>query len=191
MQIIQHRVNTISQLKATPIQFGVELDIRDKYDELIIQHDPFTIGESWEEYIRDYKNGLMIANVKTEGIEEKIIADLSKNNIDNYFLLDVSLPFLVKLCNKGIKKMAVRFSEVEPIELASKFINKVDWLWVDCFTYLPLTQDNYSFLKKYFKICIVSPELQGHSTEMIHNFKAQLNNLSVDAVCTKLPDLWV
>jgi hypothetical protein len=191
MQIIQHRVNTIEQLKTIPKHYGVELDVRDKYDEIIIQHDAFSSGENWDSYLKEYVNGLMIVNVKTEGIEEKIIANLENNNIENYFLLDVSLPFLVKLSNKGIKKMAVRFSEYEPIELAKKFAGKVDWLWVDCFTQLPLNQDNYTFLKKHFKICIVSPELQGHSIEMISSFKEQLINMPIDAVCTKHTDLWV
>jgi hypothetical protein len=190
MQIIQHRVNSIAQLKTVPVHYGVELDVRDKYDEIIVQHDAFGKGENWDSYLKEYVNGLMIANVKTEGIEEKIIADVEKNKIENYFLLDVSLPFLVKLSNKGIKKMAVRFSEYEPIELATKFIGKVDWLWVDCFTQLPLHKDNFDFLKKHFKICIVSPELQSHNIEMITSFKQQLINMPIDAVCTKYPDLW-
>jgi hypothetical protein len=191
MQIIQHRVNNIAQLRATPMQYGIELDIRDKYDELIITHDAFEAGESWSDYLDQYKHGLMIANIKTEGIEKKIIEDLETRNIKNYFLLDVSLPFLVKLSNEGFSNMAVRFSEYEPIELASKFVKKVNWVWVDCFTHLPLNDGNYAFLKEHFKICLVSPELHGHSIEMINDFKIQLRNWSIDAVCTKKPELWL
>jgi hypothetical protein len=191
LQIVQHRVNTIEQLNATPKQYGVELDIRDKYDELIIEHDAFNKGTNWDNYINAYEHSLLIANVKTEGIEQQITTDLATRNIENYFLLDVSLPFMVKLSKQGFTKMAVRFSEYEPIELAMQFAGKVEWLWVDCFTYLPLNNTNYEQLKKYFKICIVSPELQQQSLETITIFKEQLNGLAIDAVCTKRPDLWL
>ncbi len=191
MQIVQHRVNSLDQLKNTPTQYGVELDIRDKYDHLIVTHDAFEKGEDWENYLTEYGHQLMIANVKTEGIEKRIIEDLRMKNINNYFLLDVSLPFLVKLSNEGFKNMAIRFSEYEPIELAAKFLNKVNWVWVDCFTQLPLNSENYSFFKNNFKICLVSPELQGHSLDKITEFKDQLQHLPIDAVCTKKPELWL
>ncbi len=191
MIIVQHRVNTLEQLKTIPTHYGVELDIRDKYNELIITHDAFVQGHNWDIYLQHYKQQLCIANVKTEGIEQKIISDFEQHNIENYFLLDVSLPFLVKLSNQGFKKMAVRFSEYEPIELAMQFAGKVDWLWVDCFKHLPLNTQNYAQLKRHFKICIVSPELQGHNVEMIHQFKNVFLQLPVNAVCTKHPHLWL
>jgi hypothetical protein len=191
MTIVQHRVNTVAQLQQTPTHLGVELDIRDKYNELIITHDAFIEGQNWNTYVQQYQHQLCIANVKTEGIEQKIIQDFEKQNIQNYFLLDVSLPMLVKLSNQGLKNMAVRFSEYEPIELAMQFAGKVNWLWVDCFNQLPLTNQNYDLLKKHFKLCIVSPELQKHNTEMIHQFKNVFLQLPVDAVCTKHPELWV
>jgi hypothetical protein len=191
MQIIQHRVNTIAALHNTSTEYGAELDIRDKYDKLIIQHDAFLDGEDWNSYIKAYQHGLLVANIKTEGIEEKVMQDLVDNNINNFFLLDVSLPFLIKLANKGTRKMAVRFSEMEPIELATQFVGKVDWVWIDCFTHLPLTTDNYTFLKQHFKLCIVSPELHGHSLDRIKEFRNQLSSMPVDAVCTKKPELWM
>jgi hypothetical protein len=191
MQIIQHRVNSIADLEKTPVQFGVELDIRDKYDSLVIQHDPFTEGADWNAYLNKYHHGLLIANIKTEGIEQRIISDLKQIKLDNYFLLDVSFPFLVKLCNQGIRKMAVRFSEYEPVELALSFAGKLDWVWVDCFTHLPLDAGNYEKLKKHFQICVVSPELQGHGPEAIRSYRTQLADFEIAAVCTKYPELWL
>ena len=32
MEFISHRVNTVKDLKNTPIEFGVELDLRDNID---------------------------------------------------------------------------------------------------------------------------------------------------------------
>ena len=97
---------------------------------------------------------------------------------------------MVKYIKKGWRNFAVRFSEYEPLNLALKFKEKVEWVWVDCFNYLPLETKSYLELKKHFKICIVSPELQGHPLSMIKEFKKQLNGFELDAVCTKRPDLW-
>jgi hypothetical protein len=191
MQIVQHRVNTITALNDTPTHYGVEFDIRDKYDELIIEHDAFKTGTEFNTYLAAYTHGLMIANVKAEGIENKIIKELNNFQIDNYFLLDVSLPYIVKLSNQGFTKMAIRFSEYEPIQLAQQFIGKCDWVWVDCFSTFPLTMEMYEILKTHFKICLVSPELQAMPIDQIQVLRKTVQNMEIDAVCTKRPDLWL
>ena len=47
-------------------------------------------------------------------------------------------------------------SEHEPLVFALKF-KEAEWVWVDCFTQLPLNNESYTQLKKHFKICLVSP----------------------------------
>ena len=190
MIIIQHRINTLEALQSVPEQLGVETDLRPGSQGIIHHHDPFSDGPLWTDYLAYYHHQFMIANVKSEGIEEQIISDLEARSVQNYFLLDVSLPFMVKLTAKGRKNMAVRFSEYEPAELALRFAGKLNWVWVDCFTQLPLTPEIYHSLKKHFRICIVSPELQQHPTEMISVFRNQLQQMPPDAVCTKYPELW-
>jgi hypothetical protein len=90
----------------------------------------------------------------------------------------------------GVDNLAVRFSEREPIEYALAFAGAAGWVWVDCFTRLPLDAHNHARLKAHFKICLVSPELQGHDTSRIEEFKIQLRGLQIDAVCTKVPERW-
>jgi hypothetical protein len=132
----------------------------------------------------------MIVNVKAEGLEEPALELLKKYKVRDYFFLDLSFPALVKLARKGKKSIAVRFSEYEPIEQCLAVAGLVDWVWVDCFQNLPLTRPVFDTLKKNFKICLVSPELQKHSLDRILEFKKQLAGMDVDAVCTKRPDLW-
>lgn len=187
---IAHRINTIEQLKSVPEDYGIEIDIRSDGDRLILHHDPFDRGESFEEFLNHFKQSFIVLNVKAEGIEAAILELLKKHGIKNYFFLDLSLPFLIKYAKKGEKNIAVRFSEYEPLEFVLKFKGLVDWVWVDCFTSLPLTDENYSALKENFKICLVSPELQGHPVERIEEFKSILVGKQIDAVCTKRPDLW-
>jgi hypothetical protein len=67
-------------------------------------------------------------------------------------------------------------------------------VWVDCFTRFPLDNDDASRLRAAgFKLCLVSPELQGRDAGLeIPQLAALLQERQIlaDAVCTKRPDLW-
>ena len=89
-----------------------------------------------------------------------------------------------------MKKIALRFSEYEGVDTIVNMKNKVNWVWVDCFTEFPLNDKIYQILKNKFKLCLVSPELQGYSVSKIKEFTKYLNNYSFDAICTKRIDLW-
>ncbi len=190
MITIAHRINTIDRLNETPISYGVELDLRPEGDSIIIHHDAFAKGENFEEWLKHYKHSFIILNTKAEGMEERILQLMEKYKITDYFFLDLSLPFMIKYIRNGVRKMAVRFSEYEPLDFVMGFAGKVDWVWVDCFTDLPLTPGNYNQLKAHFKLCLVSPELQGYDISRIDEFKTKLKGMELDAVCTKRPDLW-
>lgn len=188
MNFIAHRINTIKELKEIPNHFGVEIDVRDYNNKLVIQHDPFVNGEDFEEYLSQYKNGTLILNVKSERIEYKVLELVKKYNIDDYFLLDSSFPMIYELSRKGEKKIALRFSEFESIETIINFKGKIDWVWVDCFSKLPIDINIFKQLKLYdFKLCLVSPELQGQEEKIIQ-YKNYLNNNKIifDAICTKI-----
>ena len=56
----------------------------------------------------------------------------------------------------------MRVSEYESITTALTLAGRIDWVWVDCFTRFPLTsQEAQQLGAAGFKLCIVSPELQG------------------------------
>jgi len=184
----------VSELLATDSKYGVEVDIRSKGDSLIIHHDPFVAGESFDEWINAYQHGTLILNVKEEGLETRLIALMRSKGITDYFFLDQSFPFLVKWSKAGEHRCAVRVSEFESIETALTLAGKVDWVWVDCFTKFPLSGEDAVRLKNAgFKLCLVSPELQGRNAEIEIPALFSLlraRNIESDAVCTKRPDLW-
>jgi hypothetical protein len=191
MQLIQHRVNTVEALRSVPPEYGVELDLRDRGERLILVHDPFRDGEDFAPYLREYRHGTMILNVKSERIEHRVLDELAAaGTVDDYFFLDCSFPMIRQLVARGEHRIAVRFSEYEPIEGPLALAGQVDWVWVDCFTRLPLDDDAYARLSGSFKICIVSPELEGHELARISQFARQIEPYAIDAVCTKRPDLW-
>ena len=190
MQYIAHRVNTVAKLRETPTEYGVEIDLRDRGDRLVLQHDPFSDGEDFEDYLQEYRHGLLILNIKSERIEHRVLEVLRKAEVSNYFFLDCSFPMIRTLVREGEQRIAVRFSEYEPVESALALAGQVEWVWVDCFTKMPLDSRTYELLKRHFQLCAVSPELQGRDPCAIAAYARELTLFPVDAVCTKRPDLW-
>lgn len=194
MNLISHRRNTLAELAATPPQYGVEVDIRSIGERLVIHHDPFVEGESFDAWIAAYRHGTLILNIKEEGLEARLIALMQQHGITDYFFLDQSFPFLVKWSKAGEHRCAVRVSEYESVESALTLAGKVDWVWVDCFTRFPLSGADAARLQQAgFRLCLVSPELQGRPADSeIPALRALLaeRGIVADAVCTKRADLW-
>lgn len=191
MLLIEHRVNTIEHLRRVPPERGVEIDIRDYEGELRLVHDPLESGESLEDWLAAYRHALVIFNTKCDGLVERIMELAARHRVENYFFLDLANPTLINLARQGVRQLAVRYSEFEPLEFALAFAGKVEWVWVDCFTRLPLDPATYQRLHQYFKICLVSPELQQHPRTTIQTFREQLLTMPIEAVCTDLCNDWL
>ena len=194
MHTILHRINSIALLEKTPSNFGVEIDIRSNGKSLILHHDPFEQGELFEDWIKHYHHGILILNVKEEGLEISVLKLMEEYKINDFFFLDQSFPFLRKTAVMGESRCAVRVSEYENIETVLSLSGMVDWVWVDCFTHFPLKKKEADQLTNArFKLCLVSPELQGRK-ERTHviEFRRELELLGIkgDAICTKYADLW-
>ncbi len=190
MMLIEHRVNTLDHLLRVPPERGIEVDIRDYNGDLYLEHNPFLSGELLEDLLAAYHHTLLIFNVKCDGLTARIMELAQKYNIQNYFFLDLANPTLINLARQGFRQLAVRYSEYEPLEFALAFAGQVDWVWVDCFTHLPLNPDTYQRLREHFKICLVSPEMQGHPQATIQIYRKQLQNMPIDAVCSDYCDDW-
>ena len=194
MQLIAHRINTAAQLRQTPKEYGVEVDIRSHGKDLIIHHDPFETGELFDDWLADFDHATLILNVKEEGLESRLIERMADIGCADYFFLDQSFPFLVRYAEAAAGRSAVRFSEYESLATVLGLAGKVNWVWVDCFTHLPLgAHEAYQLKENGFKLCLVSPELQQRPAEPgIVQMRALLDEqgINVDAVCTKRPDLW-
>lgn len=64
---------------------------------------------------------------------------------------------------------------------------KVEWIWVDCFSKIPIGKTEAEELKKLgYKLCLVSPELEGRD-EDIEKYKSEIEKIGIefDAICTK------
>ena len=188
MEYIAHRVNTVEELRALPEQYGVELDLRDLPDGMIyIAHNPFEGGENFEDYLKEYHHGTMILNIKSERIELKILELLKKYNVQNYFFLDSSFPMIKLLTDMGENNVALRFSELEGLDTIRNMAGRAKWVWVDCFTRLPIDRNSYQELKNLgYTLCMVSPELEAQP-EKLEEYRDYLKTeeIVMDAICTK------
>ena len=173
---INHRVNNILELKKLKTK---KPKVKKKTSIIVADPTYSPTRILTQDFLKEFNIHFIILNIKSEGIEEEVLRLVKKYNVPDYFFLDTSIPFMVKYIEKGWTKFAVRFSEYEPVELALKFKGKIEWVWVDCFNHLPLTNESYLQLKKHFKICLVSPELQGHPKSMIEGLKNRLKVLEL------------
>lgn len=184
---IVHRINTILALQEIPPEYGVEIDIRhdNRIGKLYLNHDPGT-GDDLEEYLQKFCHAFIIFNIKEAGIEEACISLAEKYGIpkSNYFLLDVEHPYLYRAARAGVREIAIRYSEDEPIAqaLLYKHTPRVDWVWIDTNTMLPLNSEIVHALEG-FKTCLVSPDRWGRP-EDIASYKKMMDNLhfTLDAV---------
>jgi hypothetical protein len=193
MILISHRINTIQELKETPKEHGVEIDIRGYGGKMVLTHDPIKEEGKYdelEEYLEHYNHKFIIFNLKEAGYEQRVIDLAKKHGIEDYFLLDVEFPYLyVATRTKGVRKIAVRYSEAEPIEYVESQIDEngnplVEWVWIDTNTQLPLNEDVVRRLSK-FKTCLVCPERWGRPEDIpIYIQKMKDLGFKLDAVMT-------
>lgn len=192
--IIAHRVNTVEGLRATPTEYGVEMDLHAFGDRLVVHHDAFTDALDFERWLDAYQHALVILNVKEEGIEARVRELVLARGIERFFFLDLSVPALMKMVRAGEHRVAVRVSSVEPIAGALALGERAEWVWLDLFeSRLPVTAEEYQMLRDAgYRICLVSPELHGRDISEIADIRRELAALGLTphAICTKRPDLW-
>ena len=192
MLIVRHRVNSLEELIQVPSKYGVEIDLRTKNNNIILNHDPFKSGELFSDWIKEYKHKLLILNVKEDGLEEKVIKTLDDYKISNYLFLDQPIPSQVKYFRSKSYKSLVRYSEYEKLTMLKMNEGK-KFIWVDSFHSLSFSDEFLNIYNKdQLNIVIVSPELQGRKKEEIIKMQDVIkrNEIKVYAVCTKYPHLW-
>jgi hypothetical protein len=190
---ILHRVNELAGLRKALPEYGVEMDLHAFGDRLVVHHEAFTNSLAFEDWLDAYHHRFAILNVKEEGIETRVRNLAVQRGIDNFFMLDLSFPALMKMVRSGESRLAIRVSEFEPVAGALALAGKIDWAWIDVFNGLPLDAAEYASLRGAgYRLCLVSPELHGRELREIGEMRRELETagMTMDAVCTKRPDLW-
>lgn len=190
--IIRHRVNTIEELECLDPIYGAEIDLRDRGSRLILAHDPFSEGIDFADFLKHYRHNTLILNIKSEGVEYRVLKEIeASGNVKDFFFLDSSFPMIRKLIATGERRIAMRLSEYESIDSIMTVARDISWVWIDCFTRMPLTHPIYSSLRDHnLNLCIVSPELQSWQDGKVMQYRRSLAEFPFHAVCTKQPAVW-
>lgn len=199
MQIIKHRVNQIADLEKLGVELGAEIDIRTVSTlphSFVLTHDPWTAGDSLETWLELFKErdckGPIIFNTKEDGLELEIMKLAEKIGIKNYFFLDTCYPTLVKWAQ--IEQKDCFAGRVSKYETCWEQYLKLDvipkWLWMDCFQGECLPEKIFEDASEHFKLCLVSPELQGVPLDTNQDAFQRITKYC-SAICTKKPEYWM
>lgn len=147
--------------------FGLETDLRDRNGMLVISHDPPLADcmtfDSFAELYKVHAFQVPLAlNIKSDGLQALLEAALTRHEIENYFVFDMSIPDMLGYFNTKMN-VFVRQSE---IELQTSCFRKAQGVWMDCFCGEWMTVGEIkNHLEQGKQVCLVSPELHGRDHE--------------------------
>jgi len=162
MEILRHKGNTPAAFRrAIKSGFGVELDIRDLGNRLVVSHDiPKKKAAALAGFLKTYAalgSRLPLAlNIKSCGLQDKLAALLKNYGVRNYFVFDMAVPDTAGYFKRGFRV----FTRQSEYERSPAYYDKADGVWLDEFNGHWLgPAEIQAHLKNRKKICVVSPEL--------------------------------
>ena len=179
-------------LRALKGGHGIETDIRDALGRLVISHDMPCGGEMpFADFLalcQAFPSSRPIAlNIKADGMQRAIKAEMDKSALSGYFVFDMSIPDTLGYLRVGTPTF-IRRSEYEP---APAFAERAEGVWLDAFeTDWYSAETIRSILTRRKRVCIVSPELHGRKHlplwELLRS--AELRSNEMISLCTDFPD---
>ena len=201
MEIISHRGywfknseknSDLAFRRSFSLSFGTETDIRDFDGELVISHDVankncITIEKFFEIYKSIEIQPSLALNIKSDGLQNLLKKSLMQNNINNYFVFDMSIPDTIMYLKEGMN-VFIRQSEHE---LGTSFYESASGIWLDAFDEVWYSEE---LVKKHLnngkKVAIVSSEL--HNREYLKHWTLlkSWNIINDDnlILCTDFPE---
>ena len=123
---------------------------------------------------------------------------LAGTSVEDYFILDESLPFILTL-QSWQPKFGIRFEmgAAAAIKIIQQVNPSPSWIWMDTFeAQLPVDREELKDLVAVgAKVCLVSPELHpDHEAKFPTDaFMKSVDTVGIEnfhAVCTKQPTFW-
>lgn len=172
--------------------FGIEFDIRDHNQSLVVSHDmpagqDMPLAYLLEMHARLAPSVTLAINIKADGLAEELLRLTEKFRTRSYFAFDMSVPDMRHYLNAAMPCLA-RHSEYEPF---TPFHEQAHGVWFDSFSNkLP----DISLIKRCLNeskiACVVSAELHGSAhyaqwASLEHSGLSQTPGLML---CTDEPD---
>lgn len=175
--------------KAFSNGYGIETDVRDYKEDLVISHNVADAScPRFSEVLDIYKrvgNDVPLAlNVKADGIQPLLKKYLEQYGISNYFMFDMSVPEQVVYVRDGFNT----FTRQSEFELSPSMYDKACGVWMDEFSEEWMNSDYFGkHLEADKRIGVISPEIHGNDEkriwDMIKPFKADDRLM----LCTDIP----
>lgn len=155
--------------KAITLGFGLEMDLRDYAEDLVISHnmarDTTLALDQFLQWYHDFggHHPPLALNIKADGLCLLLKEALGLYQVENYFVFDMSIPDAILYLNLGLN-VFTRQSEYE--ETPNLYKNSKG-VWLDEFEHHWITDEILiEHLENDKQVCIVSPELHGRSFKM-------------------------
>lgn len=166
-----HEPNSLEALSAAlGLGFGVEFDIRDYQQKLVISHDPPQGNSPLLSELAKVDisgSGVMAVNIKSDGLLKLDLEEMMNSISSDFFFFDMSAPERFQYEQEDLRT-AYRLSEFE-----REIQSKGDVVWVDSFVHEWYVGEMVMFerLANYHeKVVVVSPELHGRKHERAWGF---------------------
>lgn len=173
--------------------YGIETDLRDYRGEIVVSHDiPCEGVMRFEALLALYdkydRPGTLALNVKSDGLQDKLLKALTDREICDYFFFDMSVPDALGYQRRGLRF----FTRESEHERSPAFYEGAQGVWLDAFESEWYKSDTiHCHLKNSKHVAVVSPELHGRKKDFI--WKNVLNNSTfIDNfnvyLCTDYPE---
>lgn len=149
--------------------FGIEFDIRDHNQSLVVSHDmpsgaPMPLARLLEMHAELAPEVPLAINIKADGLADELKLLTEQYRTGSFFAFDMSVPDMIHYLRLGLPCLA-RCSEFEPFTVLHA---QAQGVWFDCFTHL--LPDNIAIQECMDQgqiACVVSAELhdQGHHAQ--------------------------
>lgn len=171
--------------------FGLETDVRDFNQKLVISHD-MASSESMdlelflEKYLQFGNQTPLALNIKADGLATLLKEHLDKYKIDNYFVFDMSVPDAKAYLANNL----ALYSRQSELEKEPILYTESKGIWLDAFDGIWYSNELIrTHLLEHKKIAIVSPELHGREHLQFWNW-LKFHNLHQERnilLCTDFP----
>ncbi|WP_134682363.1 hypothetical protein [Paracoccus ravus] len=188
--------NTRAALQAAlELGFGLETDLRDSAEQIYVSHDPvsaqgtLTAKELFSDYAALGVTGRLALNVKADGLQRQIIAELHAAGIpiSRVFAFDMSVPDALGYLKIGLPT----YTRVSEHESAPSFLDSAAGVWVDNFLGdFPQIAAARRYLDAGHRVALVSPELHGRPHKPLWQAvrDASLHRHPAFEICTDFPN---
>lgn len=175
--------------KAFKNGFGVETDVRNFNEQLVLSHNIPKAGctgfiEFAEEYAKDGKKLPLALNVKADGMQQMLKDILFHYEIDHYFMFDMSVPEQIVYIRDGFHT----FSRQSEYEQEIVMYGHVEGIWMDEFESPWITEEIIAnHLANGKRLGIISSEIHNQDTDRLWHIIEPFRDSENVMLCTDEP----